>query len=224
MLEGWYNDQMERTTGWYKKRIRGRLFIIGLLIALALNVDSIHVFQSLYRMPALRATLVPIAEKLADNYAVADSSLSSIQRANVAVDSLRTKLIAVKYDSSQLVIINNIIQGLVKIDSLSKRDSSGVDSLKIRVKRQADLFSSLGLPIGWMENRAPLSWFNKHEGEAKDYFDRYERFSWSNLFSYILGILITAMALQFGAPFWFDLLMKVVNMRRAGIKPDENKK
>jgi len=36
---------------------------------------------------------------------------------------------------------------------------------------------------------------------------------------YVLGIFITAVSLSFGAPFWFDLLLKFVNVRRAGPKP-----
>ncbi len=40
----------------------------------------------------------------------------------------------------------------------------------------------------------------------------------------LLGWLITAVASVFGAPFWFDLLGKLVRLRGAGPKPDEPKK
>lgn len=41
---------------------------------------------------------------------------------------------------------------------------------------------------------------------------------WQNLF----GLLLTALALSLGAPFWFDLLKKLVNLRgTAGVKPEE---
>lgn len=36
---------------------------------------------------------------------------------------------------------------------------------------------------------------------------------------YLAGILITALAGMLGAPFWFDLLQKMVNLRGAGPKP-----
>jgi hypothetical protein len=39
----------------------------------------------------------------------------------------------------------------------------------------------------------------------------------------ILGWLITAVALSAGAPFWFDMLKRLVNIRNAGIKPDTSK-
>jgi hypothetical protein len=41
----------------------------------------------------------------------------------------------------------------------------------------------------------------------------------------ILGILFTTIAVSLGAPFWFDVLNKFVNLRSAGDRPDkENKK
>ncbi len=39
--------------------------------------------------------------------------------------------------------------------------------------------------------------------------------------SHWLGWLITAAAVSLGAPFWFDLLNKLVNLRAAGKKPKE---
>jgi hypothetical protein len=32
--------------------------------------------------------------------------------------------------------------------------------------------------------------------------------------------LVTAMALSLGAPFWFDMLNKVINLRSSGKPPD----
>jgi hypothetical protein len=36
---------------------------------------------------------------------------------------------------------------------------------------------------------------------------------------HVLGWLLTALALSLGAPFWFDLLTKFINLRGAGVKP-----
>ncbi|NJN24807.1 MAG: hypothetical protein HC819_01860 [Cyclobacteriaceae bacterium] len=43
------------------------------------------------------------------------------------------------------------------------------------------------------------------------------------LLSKILGWAITTLAIFLGAPFWFDLLSKVVNMRGSGKKPEEDR-
>ena len=224
-LEGWFSDQMERTSGWYKSLIRWRLFFVGLFVALTLNVDSIHLFQTFYRSPALRVQMLPIAEQLADNYAAlkADSSLTDLQRAYRSADSVKLMINNRPGDSSSLLVLDQVLSRLQKIDSITRTS----DTLRIRLQQQirgnAELVAGLGLPIGWMHSQAPLSWFGPKNAAPKDYFERYQQASPGNVISYILGIFITAVSLQFGAPFWFDLLLKAVNIRRAGAKPNEPK-
>lgn len=40
----------------------------------------------------------------------------------------------------------------------------------------------------------------------------------------VLGLLMTALAISLGAPFWFDLLNKVISIRAAGRSPEEKAK
>jgi len=47
-LENWYNDAMERVSGWYKRYTQRVLLIVGLLIAIAFNVDSIRIAHMLW--------------------------------------------------------------------------------------------------------------------------------------------------------------------------------
>jgi len=68
-FETWYNDGMERVAGWYKRKTQIVLFVIGLGIAISLNVDSIMIGRSLWANPALRSYAVAAAEK----YAAANS-------------------------------------------------------------------------------------------------------------------------------------------------------
>jgi hypothetical protein len=39
----------------------------------------------------------------------------------------------------------------------------------------------------------------------------------------IVGLLITVLAVSQGAPFWFDLLQKAVNLRLAGDLPPDSR-
>jgi hypothetical protein len=40
----------------------------------------------------------------------------------------------------------------------------------------------------------------------------------------LLGLILTAIAVSLGAPFWFDVLNKIINIRSAGRAPDERAK
>ncbi len=57
-LETWFDDAMSRLSGWYKRRSQFVAFLIGLFLALLVNVDSVQVAASLWREPTLRQQLV----------------------------------------------------------------------------------------------------------------------------------------------------------------------
>lgn len=63
-----------------------------------------------------------------------------------------------------------------------------------------DTLSKVGLPIGWNEN----AWPGWNDGY---------------LILHLFGWLLTAITASFGAPFWFDLLNKLVNLRAGGRPP-----
>ncbi|HWZ12089.1 MAG TPA: hypothetical protein VNX22_03000 [Acidobacteriaceae bacterium] len=47
-LENWFNDGMDRVSGWYKKYTQKVLLVIGLVLAIAFNVDAIRVAHTLW--------------------------------------------------------------------------------------------------------------------------------------------------------------------------------
>lgn len=225
-LQQWFNDQMDRTSGWYKTYMRTRLFWISLLVALALNADSIHLFQALYRSPSLRAQLQPIAESIADNYSKQgiDTTLTSLQKAYKAVAITQIKNDSAKIDTTLINNTDKIIKQVQQLDSLTRNYNSSRDSALEKASSQIDQIASLGLPIGWKKDQAPLSWRHKPKHASSNYFEQHKTFTFWNVISYIIGIIATGISLSFGAPFWFDLLLKAINIRRAGTKPSTDQK
>jgi len=47
-LQSWYSASMDRASGWYKKYTQQMLLIIGLILAVTFNVDSLRVAQTLW--------------------------------------------------------------------------------------------------------------------------------------------------------------------------------
>ena len=52
-LGSWYDSQMDRVTGWYKRSVQIILIYIGLFIAFGLNVDTIQVINDLQQNATL---------------------------------------------------------------------------------------------------------------------------------------------------------------------------
>ena len=53
----WFDTAMERVSGNYKRRSLMTSFLLSLLIAMLFNIDSIHLFRTLWQHPALAAQL-----------------------------------------------------------------------------------------------------------------------------------------------------------------------
>lgn len=65
--EQWFDDAMERVSGWYKRRVQLFLGIIGALLVLLLNADTLTTGRALWRDEAVRAGVVAQAEAAAQN-------------------------------------------------------------------------------------------------------------------------------------------------------------
>ncbi|MDY7232441.1 hypothetical protein [Hyalangium rubrum] len=61
-IEGWFNSSMDRVSGWYKRRTQAILFILGLGITIALNVNSLTLIDYLSKDDAIRKAVVAEAE------------------------------------------------------------------------------------------------------------------------------------------------------------------
>ncbi len=57
-IEVWFDDSMDRVSGWYKRTAKKWMMGIAFLLAVALNVDSIEVAKELWRQPTMRAVIV----------------------------------------------------------------------------------------------------------------------------------------------------------------------
>ena len=76
-LEQWFDGQMERVSGWYKRRTNVFLLAIGLGCAIVINVDAITTTQHLYRNDALRQLIVARAQPVADHSGAADGAATN---------------------------------------------------------------------------------------------------------------------------------------------------
>jgi len=87
-------------------------------------------------------------------------------------------------------------------DTASGSQSRAVNPDAIKWQQQ---LGKIRLPIGWGTD-------DTETGLPESFGDWWRK---------VAGILITAVALSLGAPFWFDLLGKLVNLRQTGIPRDE---
>ena len=194
-IENWFDETMDRAAGWYKKYIQVVLFIIGFTIAVLFNVDTIKIVNALAKDPKLREQIIqqastftaahPNLEKELEEDKINNQKIfDQIQKKNISEkDSV---LRAEKKDSLDAASLENYKANKNLRDTLITRATSLVNNDLNDVK------SVLGLGLNSYDcQRCDLKCFFRSLG----------------------GWFITALALSLGAPFWFDLLNKLMKMR-----------
>ncbi len=63
-IEIWFDEGMDRVSGWYKRQSQIILLIIGGFITVSMNIDTIYIAQTLYHSPTARVALVAQAQKI----------------------------------------------------------------------------------------------------------------------------------------------------------------
>src|SRR5579864_588075 len=57
-IEGWFNDTMDRVSGWYKRRTQVWTVVLAALVTIGMNADSLQTARKLWIEPAVRSTVV----------------------------------------------------------------------------------------------------------------------------------------------------------------------
>jgi hypothetical protein len=279
-LEQWFNNMMDRASGWYKRQGQRILLVIGLCIAVSFNVDTIGIAGSLSddpkaadRMATMAAAFVkdPESAKLVnavgnkqDTNSPAYKELQEFYKTNQADIAKANQVLGLgwnlvkqhkkvnlkidaecpkKYDKI-LFAYRIYVQDSGKLsDSLDQKKDTIVWKKKNRTKSDSirivneirananDLRQSVSGITRLSFISITIDTVGKHNGPiyiaGNRHYTTCEKLCfisgniWHNPKS-ILGFLITAIAISLGAPFWFDLLSKVVNLRNAGAKPDDS--
>ena len=159
-VKGWYNNVMDRASGWYRRYTQKILVGVGFLIAIVFNADTLSIYERLESDPDTLQKVVNLAEDFVDS------------KDTLAINAVADP----KFEAS-------------------------LDKLKGLVDNQIETVRS---PLG-------LGWKNVV----------WEEVGWYDVLTKLLGWIVTALAVSLGAPFWFDLLRKLVNIRSSGNKPEE---
>lgn len=193
LLERWFNETMDRTSGWYKKYTQYILMVIGIFIAVIFNVNTIEIAGKLQRDPKLREQIVMQADAFLKAHPNLDEELEKEKLRNI----------------EQVIMVDSPgVSRDVKIREMNNRSERQYDLL--REKRD----SLVNLASGLVEK--DLKQANELLGIG---IYSYQWTGWSGLIKSIVGWLVTALALSLGAPFWFDLLNKLMKVRGAVAPP-----
>src|SRR5207244_5803472 len=81
-IEFWFDMAMDRVSGWYKRRSQRALFVIGLVVAIGLNIDTVRILRELMTNKAKREAVVAIASNYSKQQPAATDITNEFAEAN----------------------------------------------------------------------------------------------------------------------------------------------
>jgi len=88
-VESWYNDSMERAAGWYKRRTQKILLLLGVLVAVGMNVDSIQIALNLWNNPVARQAAIDVGQKFVEKNPIqASDKTDAVKKITDEADTL----------------------------------------------------------------------------------------------------------------------------------------
>jgi len=189
-IENWFDDTMERATGWFKKWMVYITFVTGFIIAGLFNADTFQIVKFLSKNPEARKQIVQLAGTITENEKLFGTVLDTTLHDRLLSDSVLIE----KFNNDPALqefaadSVNTAV--ITAYQTLTER----LDTLYAISQESQNIMSF---------ERKKHTWF---------LFD-----SWPNFW----GCLITALALSLGAPFWFDLLNKIMRLKSSIFKPSE---
>lgn len=67
IMETWFNDTMNRASGWYKRRIREITLLAAIIVVVGINADSIMLYNRLSTDPTARGAIIAAAQGFLSN-------------------------------------------------------------------------------------------------------------------------------------------------------------
>lgn len=193
-VEKWFDDSMDRLSGWYKRRSQGLAFIIGISVALLVNADTVLLAQQLWRDPVMRESLVAQAQDFVS------------QQPNPTQPPTAEQLNQYKAQFTSLNIPFGWIGTPLTLNStgsLPSTDGKSTRACSPNPASDSDVFGFVVAGECYPITNAPH--FNDLTGWALK----------------LVGLIVSGLAAAQGAPFWFDILKKIINIRSSGLNPAE---
>ena len=247
-LEQRFNSQMERVSGWYKRSTQVILFFIGLGSAAILNVDAIAVTQHLYRNDTLRQLIVErteanppslssasgtqptqVSDRKKDAKAGKNGAAAKNETAGDANAAGQNSLSAgnqVTAPANDRATMNAAATGSggdanAAVENTDVANGAGSETeaqAASKVNQVAAELRGYGFPMGWSwegkwPTAVPQCALHARAGQPCELGVR-------GLLAMVIGWFITAFAISLGAPFWFDILNKIMVIRST-VKPFE---
>lgn len=217
-------DKFQASYDYMNKRFQTMLrywaFVLAVLVAFFFQVDSLDLLKRLSNDPALQARLEESARKLVGEDG--QDALKVLSYEDISDSAL--VLLQAEYSdlAGQLEQASGI--GVDKQDIINELDEIMADEQPEKRAEVVEKYESLLDMLHRAQIAEGMERFERYSGELALFNIQFFAKGWDfyKSLSHIIGVLITAIFLTFGAPFWFERLRELIKLKDA-LKPEAQK-
>ncbi|MCU0552605.1 MAG: hypothetical protein MUC48_25010 [Leptolyngbya sp. Prado105] len=201
----WFDRSMSRASGVYKRNAKGVAILLGLTLAAATNSDTFHIFNRLSSDDSLRRLVTERASQLNLDPQRSPRFSAQLEELKNETDAvLREIAFPISWNSSNLG--RQLGCPTSAISATPPQDTANTEANQIKAQwdnlykgcLNTEQVSTAPIPVQVAEIM-----FNRPLGVVR----------------MLSGWAVSGIAIAMGAPFWFDLMGKLVNVRNSGGKP-----
>ena len=187
-LENWFNSAMTRASTTYAAKMKTLSVFVALAIALAVNVDTLHIARTLWEDPIRR------------------EQISSEVSFSIQSGQLQSEVNDAAEDD----------QGFTASQAQTEIGAEDVIGAGAELANRLQDIQSLRLPIGWfLENVGIYSSdhpVRSNPNNLWNYLPENNPDGWAMLLlGKLIGIAATVIAAAQGAPFWFGIVNRILS-------------
>lgn len=201
----WFDRSMSRASGVYKRNAKGVAILLGLALATVTNADTFHIFNRLSSDDSLRRLVTERASQLNLDAQQSPRFSAQLQELKNETDAVLRE-IAFPMSWTPSNIGRQLECPASAISATPPQNTDNIEANQVKTQwdnlykgcLNTDQVPETPIPVQVaqiMANR-PLGLLRMMSGWA-----------------------VSGIAIAMGAPFWFDLLGKLVNVRNSGGKP-----
>jgi hypothetical protein len=217
-IEDWFSDSMDRVSGWFKRKMQLITVVVAVLVTVFANADTLQISNRLWLNPTVRSATVELAKARAATPKTmltadsADRSASPVKP--VAIDPPDASTGAAELQAQVRAELGDLIgwsEDFTRFNQLAVERDMGVDPAICL----AGVSTAANCPEAILKAQANANTLTWHDLWSQAFL---WWIGWL-LHQHVVGWLLTIIAISLGAPFWFDALKGLVNLRGTGKPP-----
>lgn len=118
-IETWYDEMMERVSGWYKRWAFLVTLVFALIVTVAINADSARIAERLWEDDTVRVSVVTAASETAATEPAAEAPLDTGEAAAEAVQELDELAIPIGWAGANSVDVTTLLGWLVTFAAIA---------------------------------------------------------------------------------------------------------